>query len=94
MKKPNQLTQLIWSFYRENPSELKHLKSLGQCQVRRRWGSLQVHCQDSSSAEVIATHHALLEAPVAQLRLAQRIKIFVNKSLVAAFKVNSSVVNY
>lgn len=94
MKHPNQLTQLIWSFYRENPLELKQLTSLGKCRVRRRWGALQIHCDNSSLAEAVATHHALLEVPVAQLRIAQRIKIFVNKSPVAVFKVNPSVVNY
>jgi hypothetical protein len=94
MKNPNQLTQLIWSFYRENPLELKQLNSLGKCQVRRRWGALQIHCDDLNLAEAVATHHALLEAPVAQLRIAQRIKIFENKCLFAVFNVNPSVVNY
>lgn len=90
MKRPSQLTQLIWNFYRENPRELKLLKTLASCKVCRRWGSLQIHCVDVDTAHFIASHHSLLEVPIAQLRLAQKIKIFVNKTLVTVFEVNPS----
>ncbi|NJL40269.1 MAG: hypothetical protein HC879_20215 [Leptolyngbyaceae cyanobacterium SL_5_9] len=86
----SQLTQLILDFYREDLTELKQLDALQSCHISRRWGVLRVNCrtQDAASALTAAGH--ILKEPVAQLRLAQQIKILLNGSLVAALPVDPS----
>ena len=88
MKRINQLTQLIWDFWREDKQELKELKTLAECQVSRWWGILHIHCLATESARKIVVAEPLIERPLKELRLANQVKIWVNKNLFAVFKVN------
>ncbi len=74
----SQLTRLILDFYRENPAELQTLNGLHACRLSRWWGVLRVNCRDRETAEALAAASELLREPIAQLRLAQQIKILVN----------------
>ncbi|MGF1497181.1 MAG: hypothetical protein ACFB8W_10210 [Elainellaceae cyanobacterium] len=89
----SQLTRLILDFYREDPVELSQLKALQTCKLTRWWGVLRVHCRDLETAEAIARVGNLLQAPIAELRLAQQIKILVNGDLVTALSVQSFPAN-
>jgi hypothetical protein len=86
----SQLTQLILDFYREDLTELKQLNALHKCHVSRRWGVLRVNCSTQEAASALAAAGDILREPVAQLRLAQQIKILLNGTLVAALPVNPS----
>jgi hypothetical protein len=88
MPRTSQLTRLLWDFYREDPEELRQLKILQQCSVFRFWGRLYVRCQTHATAERLQKVVALIEVPVAQLRLAKRIKILVGRQPVALFDVS------
>lgn len=83
----SQLTRLILDFYRENPAELRQLSELQSCRLSRWWGVLRIHCPNHGIAEAIADHANLLCEPIAQLRLAQEVKIIVNGSLVTTLSV-------
>ncbi|MDJ0715553.1 MAG: hypothetical protein QNJ54_15210 [Prochloraceae cyanobacterium] len=89
MKQTNQLTQLIWDFWRENRQELRQLKPLAKCQVSRWWGVLHIHCFNRELAEAIMAANGLLEKPIVELRLANKIKIWVDKNLFAVLPVDS-----
>ncbi len=89
MKRPSQLTRLIWDFYRENQRELRLLKLLRKCKVFRRWGVLHINCSDREVADALVEAHSLIVEPVNQLKLAQRLKISVDKNLIACFELNS-----
>ena len=89
MKRPNQLTRLIWDFWRENTQELQQLKPMAECKVFRWWGVLHIRCFNREIAEEIVAAYDLLEQPIIQLRLAKKIKIWVNKNLFAVLPVNS-----
>lgn len=89
MKRPSQLTRLIWDFYRENQGELRSLLPLARCQVFRRWGVLHIRCLNREMAEAIAKAYALIREPVIQLRLAHTIKIQVDQRSVAVVDVPS-----
>lgn len=86
----SQLTQLILDFYREDPQELQQLKTLRACKVSRWWGVLRVNCGNQETADAMVAAGTLIKEPVAQLRLAQKIKILVNGTLVKTLPVNSS----
>jgi hypothetical protein len=86
----SQLTQLILDFYREDPLELQQLHALHTCKLTRRWGVLRIDCRNAEIAERIAAASAVLKEPIAQLRLAQQIKILANGILVATLPVQSS----
>ncbi|WP_206756466.1 hypothetical protein [Oculatella sp. FACHB-28] len=86
----SQITQLILDFYREDLTELKQLDALPRCHVSRRWGVLRVNCRTQEAASALYTARNILREPVAQLRLAQQIKILLNGTLVAALPVNPS----
>lgn len=86
----SQITQLILDFYREDLTELKQLDALPRCHVSRRWGVLRVNCRTQEAASALYTASDILREPVAQLRLAQQIKILLNGTLVAALPVNPS----
>ncbi len=86
----SQLTQLIFSFYREDPIELQQLHHLDNCKVFRRWGTLHIKCQNLATAEAIASTYTVLREPIAQLNLAQKIKISVNRTWFLALPVHSS----
>ncbi|MCD8485962.1 hypothetical protein QPK87_12015 [Kamptonema cortianum] len=89
MNRPSQLTQLIWDFYRENQSELKQLKLLAKCKVFRRWGIFYIRCFEPEVASRMIRAIAILEEPIAKLRLAHKIKILVDHQTVAVFQVKS-----
>ncbi len=85
MKRPNQLTQLLWDFYREDPQELQQLKLLGNCQVFRFWGSFCIRVQTPAMAQRIQDVIPLIEAPIQALRLAKRVKVLVGRRVVASY---------
>ncbi|HEY9631469.1 MAG TPA: hypothetical protein V6C84_29615 [Coleofasciculaceae cyanobacterium] len=83
----SQLTQLILSFYREEPAPLQTLQILHTCKLSRWWGTFQIHCVTPESAEAVVKAIGLLREPIAQLRLAQQIKVSVNGHVFATFPV-------
>jgi hypothetical protein len=85
----SQLTQLILDFYREDLPELRQLDALHACHISRRWGVLRVNCRSQEAASAVTAASDILKEPVAQLRLAQQIKILLNGALVAALPVSS-----
>lgn len=87
MKRYSQLTYLIWDYYRENLKELEQLRLLEKCHVSRRWGVLRLHCEDRRTAIALTRMGELLAVPVAQLRLARKIKIFLNRETFTVFEV-------
>ncbi|NET90874.1 MAG: hypothetical protein F6K45_22750 [Kamptonema sp. SIO1D9] len=89
MNRPSQLTKLIWDFYRENQKELRQLKILGKCKVFRSWRVLHIRCFSEDVAEGVLSNRDLLVEPVAQLRLANKIKISLKKRAIATFPINS-----
>ena len=90
MKRANQLTQLIWDFWREDRQEFRKLILLEDCKVSRWWGVLHIHCSEKETARSIMDAEQLIEQPVIELRLANKVKIWVDNNLVAVFSVNSS----
>ncbi|MGF1493468.1 MAG: hypothetical protein ACFBSC_13635 [Microcoleaceae cyanobacterium] len=90
MKRPSQLTRLIWDFYRENQEELQRLKPLAKCKVFRRWGILHIHCMSRDLAETVAEAQILLQEPIVQMRLAQKIKVSVQNMTFAVFDVKQN----
>ncbi|WP_159789706.1 hypothetical protein [Sodalinema gerasimenkoae] len=89
MKRPSQLTQLLWDFYRENPEELQQLKILQQCQVFRFWGAFCIRVQTPAMAQRIHDLIPVVEAPIEALRLAKQVKILVGRRLVASYLVGT-----
>jgi len=87
MKRPSQLVQLIWDYYREDPAELARVQPLAYCTVRRRWGVLQIRCPDRQTAEAVSAASVAIERPVRRLRLAQRVRVLARNVPVAAFSV-------
>lgn len=85
-----QLTQLIFSFYRENPRQLEEIRCLQSCKLSRRWGVLRIVCPSFEVAEALILGIETLKEPIAQLRLAHLIEISVNRSVVQHFTVPSS----
>jgi hypothetical protein len=86
----SQLTQLILSFYREDPKQLQQIQSLQRCRVSRRWRTVRIDCQEQQTADAMIRAGALLREPIAQLRLAQQINILVRGALVVTLPVKSS----
>lgn len=84
----SQLTQLILSFYREDPPQLQQLAFLKSCKVSRRWGVLRVDCNSSEIARAAIGASDLIKAPVAQMRLAQEMKIMVRGNLVKTLPID------
>lgn len=88
MKKTNQLTKLIWDFWREDKPESEKLTSLGECKVWRWWGVIHIRCEETETAAKIVAAEPLIEQPTIELRLAKKIKIWVKRNLFAVFTVN------
>lgn len=86
----SQLAQLIFSFYREDPRQLQQVMPLQSCKITRRWGTLRVDCREQQAAEALTNAIEVLREPIAQLRLAQQINIFVKGTLISALPVGSS----
>jgi hypothetical protein len=89
MNRTSQLTRLILNFYREDYTELEQLKFLQECDVFRRWGVLNIRCQNLKIAEALIDARILLEKPILELRLVRKIRIFVGRKNVAIFAVGS-----
>lgn len=85
----SQLTQLIFSFYRENPSQLQQISVLRYCKLSRWWGVVRINCDTHATAHQLVEAIDLLKDPIAQLRLAHHIKIMVNGNVVTSFPVAS-----
>ena len=92
MRRPSQLTRLIWDFYRENHEEWQRLQPLARCKVYRRWGVLHIQCVNQEMANLIAASQNLLKEPISQMRLAQKIKISVKNMTVAVFDVKPDTI--
>jgi hypothetical protein len=92
MNYPSQLTRLILSFYREEPSQLQELQILSTCKLSRRWGVMHIHCASREIAKSLIEAIDLLREPIAQLRLAQQIKITVNGNTFITFPVDPSTI--
>lgn len=86
----SQLTRLILSFYREDLPQLQRLSPLRTCKLSRRWGVLRVHCKNHETADALLEAIDVLREPIAQLRLAQQIKITVRGSTLATLPVHAS----
>lgn len=89
MKRYQQLTRLIWNYYREDNSESQRLKILGNCKVNRRWGDFRINCPSIEIAETVSDLIPLLELPIIKLRLAKRIKILIEGELFSLVTVGS-----
>ncbi len=89
MKRPSQLTQLLWDFYRENPEELQQLKILQDCQVFRFWGAFCIRVQTPAMAQRIHDLVTVIETPIQALRLAKQVRILVGRRLVASYLVGT-----
>lgn len=89
MNVQSQLTRLILDYYRENLQELQQLKCLNSCKVFRRWGVLNIRCFNQETADALIRCRRILKEPIAQLRLAQKIKILVGNTAVAILPVHS-----
>jgi hypothetical protein len=85
----SQLTQLILSFYREDLPQLQRLSFLRLCKVSRRWGVLRIQCNTYEIAREAIEASFLLTEPVAQLRLAQEIKVLVKGEVIKTLPVAS-----
>lgn len=83
----SQVAHLIRDYYREDRDELRRLHSLSYCRLVRRWGVLHIKCPDRAIANEIVESRALLCEPLAQLRLANKIKITVEDYLIGVFAV-------
>jgi hypothetical protein len=79
MKKLPQLTQLIFSYYRENPKELRALQLLMLCKLSRRWGTFIIACPTLDVYVALLHVQDVLKEPLAQLRLAKKVRIGIDK---------------
>jgi hypothetical protein len=87
MKWQSQLTQLILDYYREDSLPLQELSPLKDCQLSRWWRTFRIDCPCNDVARSLVEHGDLLREPIAQLRLARQVKIFVRGSLRATMSV-------
>jgi hypothetical protein len=95
MNQSSQLTRLIWDFYRENLAEYDALQPLSRCKLSRAWGTLKVCCPDHNTLIDLLEARPLLNEPLAQLRLAKRVKLWVHGNNAEVFPVlSSSEVNW
>jgi hypothetical protein len=78
MKKLPQLTQLIFSYYRENPRELGALQPLVLCKLSRRWGTFFITCPTLDTYVALLHAQDILKEPLAQLRLAKKVRLGVD----------------
>lgn len=85
----NQLVRLILDFYREDPQEYRAVAALQNCHLSRRWGTLRIACSDARTAEDLVRAIDFVRDPVAKLRLAKRLKIFVEGSFTQIFPVSA-----
>jgi hypothetical protein len=93
MNRIAQLAHLILDFYREEPYQLRQLKSLRACPVFRRWGVLYIRCPNQQTAAELMKAGVLIAEPVARLRLAKKITILDNHTSVAVFPVDFKKIN-
>lgn len=89
MTRPSQLSLLILDFHREDSQTLQKLNLITQCRVSRWWGVLSIHCTHPEVAEALVELENELKEPIAQLRLAHKIKIEVKGTPVATFNVST-----
>ncbi len=90
MNQSSQLTHLIWDFYRENFDEYQALQPLSRCKLSRAWGTLKICCPDQNTLIDLLETRPLLNEPLAQLRLAKRVKLWTQGSGAEVFPVLSS----
>lgn len=95
MNQSSQLTRLIWDFYRENLTEHLALQPLSRCKLSRAWGTFKICCPDQTTLDEILRLRLLLNEPLAQLRLAKRIRCWVKGQGAEVFPVmHSRTVNW
>ncbi|NJN31129.1 MAG: hypothetical protein HC824_12370 [Synechococcales cyanobacterium RM1_1_8] len=85
----NQLVRLILDFYREDPEEYRAIALLQNCRLSRRWGTLRIACNDVRTAEDLIRAIDCIREPVAKLRLAKRLKVFVDGAFTKVFPVSA-----
>ncbi|MFP4132874.1 MAG: hypothetical protein ACLFRN_01120 [Halothece sp.] len=93
MKKDPQLMRLIWNYYRENKSESEHLQVLKKCKIKRRWGTFRVDCPSKKIANQVRDVIPLIELPIIKLRLAKRIKVFIQGQLFETCTIGSQTLS-
>jgi hypothetical protein len=88
MKKLQQLTHLIFNYYRENPEELKALQPLLLCKLSRRWGTFVVACPNPDLFMAVSGVQDILSEPLMQLRLAKKVRLSIdNRSKIETFSI-------
>jgi hypothetical protein len=88
MKKLPQLTHLIFTYYRENPEELRALQPLLRCKLSRRWGTFIITCPTLDIFMAVSGVQDILREPLVQLRLAKKVRLGINhSSKVEAFSI-------
>ncbi|MBD1912288.1 MULTISPECIES: hypothetical protein [unclassified Leptolyngbya] len=85
-----QLTRLVLDYYREDLPQLRQIQNLQRCKVFRRWGVLKIDCRDRKIAEELSAAAAILQEPIAQLRIAHQINILWRGELVLSLPVDDS----
>jgi len=85
----SQLTQLILSFYREDPPQYQQLDVLNHCKLSRRRGVFRIDCNNSETARAVIEASQLLSVPITQLRLAQEVKIMVKGEVIKTLPIDS-----
>lgn len=83
----HQLIHLILDFYREDPEQYHRVAAIQHCHLSRQWGTLRIHCSDSAIAYRLIRAIDLIQEPIAQLRLARRLKIWVDGGMDQVFPV-------
>lgn len=83
----HQLIQLILDFYRENPDQYRTIATLRHCHLSRQWGTLRIQCGDPMIARALTNAIDTLQEPIAQLRLARRLKILANGGFVQIYSI-------
>lgn len=89
MNHSKQLTQLILSFYREEPQLFQQLQVLVKCELFRRWRVFYIRCRNQETADAIVEAYPNLREPIAQMKLAKRIAILVGKTQVALLPIDA-----
>jgi hypothetical protein len=86
----SQLTQLIFSFYREDLALRRKIEMLEHCKVSRWWGTVRINCHDAKTAQDLLRAIDLIKEPIAELRLAHQIKLLVQGEVVTTVPIASS----
>ncbi len=70
-----QLSQLILSYFREEPELVTRLQVLDRCQLGRFWFTLRIDCPERAIADQVCGLIAAICEPIGLLRLARRVRV-------------------